>query len=152
MTTFILYGSEQVNDPVRILAAVYSDVRQAVIIAAKYAKCGVSIVRIVAVSGNPIVISNGIKIRTQSGSPVKSVEKGTVIFADDFRSYGQTVIIDHGGDLYTIYGLLGSIMVQEGQKIESGRVIGNAGAETQPQVYFEVRTDGHPVNPLTWLK
>ncbi len=101
---------------------------------------------------NITVVNNGIKIRTQSGSPVKSVEKGTVIYSDDFRSYGQTVIIDHGGDFYTIYGLLGSMMVTEGQKIEAGRVIGNASAESQPQIYFEVRNDGHPENPLLWLK
>ncbi len=101
---------------------------------------------------NITVINNGIKIRTQSGTAVKAVEKGTVVYADDFRSYGQTVIVDHGGDFYTIYGLLGSILVKDGQKIEAGRIIGNASADPQPQIYFEVRSEGHPENPLQWLK
>ncbi len=101
---------------------------------------------------NITVINNGVKIRTQSGSAVKSVEKGTVVYADDFRSYGQTVIVDHGGDFYTIYGLLGSIMVKDGQKVESGRIVGNASADPEPQIYFEVRSEGHPENPLQWLK
>lgn len=101
---------------------------------------------------NISVISNGLKIRTASGSAVKSVEKGTVVYADDFRSYGQTVIVDHGGDFYTIYGLLGNILVSDGQKIEAGRVLGNAGSEPNPQIYFEVRSEGHPENPKLWLK
>lgn len=101
---------------------------------------------------NISVINNGIRIKTDTGAAVKAVERGTVIFADEFRSYGQTVIVDCGGDVYTIYGLLGNILVQEGQKVEAGKVIGNAASDPGPQIYFEVRNDGHPENPMLWLK
>ena len=101
---------------------------------------------------NITVINNGVRIRTESNSPVKSVEKGRVIFAADFRSYGQTVILDHGGDTYSIYGLLGNILVNEGEKVGSGKILGHAGSNKSPLIYFELRNQGWAEDPLLWLK
>lgn len=98
------------------------------------------------------VYNNGVRIRTQPNSPVRSVEKGSVIYAADFRSYGQTVIIDHGGDTFSIYGLLGSITVKEGEKIVEGKIIGASSPDPASQIYFELRVQGKTENPLLWLK
>lgn len=98
------------------------------------------------------VINNGIKIQTAPGSPVKSVEKGSVIYAADFRSYGQTVIVDHGGDTYSVYGLLGNIQVNEGEKVGAGKIIGRMSSDEGSQLYFEFRNQGRAENPLLWLK
>ena len=99
---------------------------------------------------NIMVTNNGIKIKTEPNSPVKSIDQGTVVFASDFRSYGQTVIIDHGGDIYSVYGLLGNILVKEGEKIPYGKIIGNTGNDAE--LYFEFRNQGKAENPLQWLK
>ncbi len=100
---------------------------------------------------NIMVIHNGIKIKAPLGEAVKAVEKGTVIYASDFRSYGQTVIIDHGGNTFSVYGLLGSIRVKEGEKVPSGREIGTAPEEEPSQIYFELKNQGRSENPLLWL-
>jgi septal ring factor EnvC (AmiA/AmiB activator) len=98
------------------------------------------------------VVNNGIRLRTASGAPVKAVAKGKVVYAADFRSYGQTVIVDHGGDTYSIYGLLGRIAVKEGGRVMPGDPVGNAADSESPQVYFEFRSDGHSQNPMLWLE
>ncbi len=100
---------------------------------------------------NIMVIHNGIKIKTQQGVPVKAVEKGTVIYASDFRSYGQTVILDHGGNTFSVYGLLGDISVKEGEKVTAGRGIGTTGEDEPSQIYFELKNQGRSEDPLLWL-
>jgi len=98
------------------------------------------------------VISNGIKIRSRADAEVRAVKAGEVIYSGEFRSYGLMIIVDHGGGLYTLYGQLGEIGVEEDQKIEAGSVIGKAGHDGQPVVYFEVRNGGKPEDPMLWLK
>jgi septal ring factor EnvC (AmiA/AmiB activator) len=100
---------------------------------------------------NIFIINDGIKLKTTSKSPVKSVEKGIVVYAADFRSYGPTVIVDHGGEFYTIYGLLGEILVKEGDKIQSGTALGSTPVR-EAQFYFEIRNQGKAEDPLSWLK
>ena len=100
---------------------------------------------------NITVIHNGIKIKVAPQSPVKAVEKGTVIYASDFRSYGPTVIVDHGGDTFSVYGLLGDISVQEGERVVPGKQIGTASEDGNAQIYFELKNQGRSENPLLWL-
>lgn len=99
-----------------------------------------------------VTISNGIRIQAQPGAPVTSVEKGTVLFAGTFRSYGQMVIVDHGGGFCSIYGQLGGIAVEEEQTVIEGGTVGSI-ARTGPAVlYFEIRSDGQAEDPLLWLE
>jgi septal ring factor EnvC (AmiA/AmiB activator) len=98
------------------------------------------------------VISNGIKIRSRSDAAVHAVEQGQVIYCGEFRSYGLMIIIDHGNGLYTLYGQLGEIDVEDDQKVAGGSIIGKAGHGSQPLVYFELRNGGKPEDPLLWLK
>lgn len=101
---------------------------------------------------NIMVVNSGIKIKTEPNAAVKSIESGTVIYAADFRSYGQTVIIDHGGETYSVYGLMGNILVKEDEKVSAGKTLGTTTAEEGSQLYFEFRDQGHAENPLLWLQ
>ena len=98
------------------------------------------------------VISNGIKIQGTSSSEAHAIDDGDVVFSGEFRSYGLMVIVDHGGGIYSIYGQLGKIAVQEDQKIKAGSLIGTLPAEEKSLLYFEIRSDGQPEDPLQWLK
>lgn len=98
------------------------------------------------------VISNGIKIKAADNSQVRSVDGGTVIFAGDFRSYGKVVIIDHEDSTFSVYGQLGQILVAEDQAVSRGSVIARLGAGDDSVLYFEIRQDNIPDDPVLWLK
>lgn len=94
------------------------------------------------------IISNGIKIKTDSD--VISVYNGEVLFADDFHSYGKTIIIDHG-DFVSIYANLQEILVSPGQKVSENEII--AKPNTLDHIlYFELRAGNTPVDPLLYLE
>ena len=97
---------------------------------------------------------NGIEIEAADGQPVYAVHDGRVTFADVFTGLGQLVIVDHGGLAFSLYGYLGSIGAAKGRVVRAGEVVGTAGRAPSgtPAVYFELRIDGRPVDPLQWLK
>ncbi|MCD6412789.1 MAG: peptidoglycan DD-metalloendopeptidase family protein [Elusimicrobia bacterium] len=95
------------------------------------------------------VINRGIKIKA-STSTVIAVKKGVVSFAGVFKGYGKTVIIDHGGGFYTVTANLDRIDVDEGEIVKSKTEIGKIAVGKT--VYFEVRKNGIPDNPLRWLE
>jgi septal ring factor EnvC (AmiA/AmiB activator) len=97
---------------------------------------------------------NGVEIETTAGQPVRAVHDGRVTFADVFTGLGQLVIVDHGGLAFSLYGYLGSVGVAKGHVVAAGEVIGTAGRAPSgtPAVYFEIRIDGRPVDPVQWLK
>ncbi len=97
---------------------------------------------------------NGIEIEAADGEPVRAVHDGRVTFADVFAGLGQLVIVDHGGLAFSLYGYLGSIGVARGRVVAAGEAIGSAGRGPSgaPAVYFELRIDGRPVDPVQWLK
>jgi len=99
------------------------------------------------------VISNGIKINaTKDFNEVKSVDSGIVVFTGQFRSYGKIIIIDHGNSVFSIYGFLDHIFVNEEQKISKDMVIANLGKGENNILYFEIRCNNIPDDPLLWLK
>jgi septal ring factor EnvC (AmiA/AmiB activator) len=97
---------------------------------------------------------NGIQIGTQEGSVVRAVHDGTVAYAAPFTGYGNLVIVDHGTQTYSMYGQLGSMTVARGGRIDRGQAVGTAGRVLAgtPGLYFEMRVDGEPVDPLEWLR
>jgi septal ring factor EnvC (AmiA/AmiB activator) len=99
-------------------------------------------------------VSNGIEVSLAEGHPVHAVHEGTVAFADLFSGYGTLVIIEHADKAYTLYGHLGSATVHKGDRVETGTTVGLAGRNPSgnPSLYFELRVDGKPVDPLQWLK
>lgn len=101
------------------------------------------------------VINNGIRIKSTLGQNIAAVDKGKVVFAGDFKSYGKMVVIDHSGGFYTVYGNLDKIAVKEDQDIQKDEIIGVVGISVYSQdasLYFEFRKDGVPQDPLVWLK
>lgn len=98
------------------------------------------------------VISNGIKIKTTNFNKVKSIGSGRVVFVGNFRSYGKVVIIDHKSSLFSIYGLLENIYVKEDQKVSKGDVLASLGSGKDNVLYFEIRKNNVPENPILWLK
>ena len=100
------------------------------------------------------IARNGIEIAAEAGSPVKAIDQGKVAYADIFSGFGQLVILDHGQKTYSLYGHLSAMAVQRGGAVERGQTVGSSGANPTgaPVVYFELRIDGKPVDPVQWLK
>ena len=98
---------------------------------------------------------NGIGIAASSGTDVKSVSAGEVVLADVMGTYGNTVIIEHGGGDYSVYGSLSRMNVSKGTRVSKGQVIGSIGAtdpSLPPHLHFEIRRGGPAVDPLEWLR
>jgi septal ring factor EnvC (AmiA/AmiB activator) len=97
---------------------------------------------------------NGVQIATDEDAQIRAVHDGTVAFAGPFAGYGNLLIVDHGAQTYSLYGQLGSFQASTGTKLERGHIIGTAGRVLAgiPGIYFEMRVDGKPVDPLEWLK
>jgi septal ring factor EnvC (AmiA/AmiB activator) len=97
---------------------------------------------------------NGIEIAALEGAPVLAVHDGVVVFADAFAGLGNLVIVDHGAQAFSLYGNLLEIQVKKGAIVAPGRVLGSVGTSlTGPAgLYFELRVDGQPVDPLQWFK
>ena len=101
------------------------------------------------------IVRKGIDIEAPAGEAIKAVERGRVIYASAFSGYGNMVIVDHGGRYYSIYGHLGEMMKKNGDELRRGEVLGRVGAGDSPagaKLYFEMRKDGHSVDPLAWLQ
>ncbi|MEW6321676.1 MAG: peptidoglycan DD-metalloendopeptidase family protein [Acidobacteriota bacterium] len=100
------------------------------------------------------IVRNGIEIDAAEGSPVAAVHEGTVAYAAPFTGFGTLVILDHGGGAFTLYGHLQRADVAPGARVPRGGTVGRAGLTPAggPAVYFELRIDGRPVNPLQWLR
>jgi septal ring factor EnvC (AmiA/AmiB activator) len=98
---------------------------------------------------------NGIGIAASTGTDVKSVSSGEVVLADVMGTYGNTVIIQHGGGDYSVYGSLNNMSVSKGARVTKGQVIGTIGAtdpSLPPHLHFEIRHGGPAVDPLDWLR
>jgi septal ring factor EnvC (AmiA/AmiB activator) len=99
-------------------------------------------------------VQNGIEIEAGVETPVQAVHEGTVVFAEHFRGYGLMVVIDHGGKHHSLYAHLADVGVRQGQKVRAGDVLGAVGASglEGPGLYFEMRFQGKPQDPLDWLR
>jgi murein hydrolase activator len=98
-------------------------------------------------------IQNGIEIDSSEDAPVTAVYQGTVAFAEHFKGYGLMVVLDHGGKHHTLYAHLARAAVEVGQKVSAGDVLGTAGESGEGSgLYFEVRFQGRPEDPLEWLR
>lgn len=94
----------------------------------------------------------GVTIETRPGAQVISPYDGQVAFAGPFRGYGLLLIIDHGEGYHTLLAGMSRIDSLVGQRLMSGEPVGvMANTEGKPALYFELRRNGQPVNPLPWL-
>ena len=95
----------------------------------------------------------GFDLASIARSPVESANDGTVVLADYFGIYGNTVLVDHGLGLLSLYGHLSSIDVQAGQSVQRGEVLGRTGQTglaAGDHLHFSLILQGVQVNPLEW--
>jgi septal ring factor EnvC (AmiA/AmiB activator) len=105
---------------------------------------------------NTTIRWNGIGIATPPGTPVRAIAAGTVRVAQPLGTYGPSVVLDHGGGFYSVYGFLSDIAVRQGQAIVKGQTVGRSGGENSdqgPHVHFEIRGQGgQALDPIAWLR
>ncbi len=97
----------------------------------------------------------GITFAANSGSDVKAVHAGRVVFADWFTSQGLLLIIDHGDKFMSLYAHNASILKNVGDWVDTDEpiaTVGESGGQDMPGLYFEIRQDGKPVNPALWCR
>jgi murein hydrolase activator len=96
----------------------------------------------------------GLFIRAPAGGEVRAVAGGRVVFADWLRGFGNLLIIDHGDAYLTIYGNNESLLREVGDVVRTGEAIattGNSGGSQNSGIYFELRHEGRPFDPLRWV-
>jgi murein hydrolase activator len=99
-------------------------------------------------------VSNGIEITVAEGTDAVAVHDGVVAFAGSFSGFGNLVILEHESHAFSLYGDLLAITVSKGARVERGQAVGSVGPAPSGSngLYFELRVDGQPVDPLQWLK
>ena len=102
-------------------------------------------------------LNNGIDIQAAAGTPVQAAGKGRVDFtSDDYGTFGEIVVLNHGDGYYTLYGHLSEILVSQGQEVQPGQPVGRVGDSGTSLkgtvLHFELRKGGAALNPEDWLK
>ncbi len=101
-----------------------------------------------------VTVSNGIYLDVPAGSRVTAVAPGKVAYSQFFKGYGNLVIVHHGGDVYSLYAGLSSMLVDAGRRVGMGEPVGVAGSGTDDggNLYLEIRVGQKPQDPLAWLE
>ena len=95
----------------------------------------------------------GLFISAPEGAEVKAVANGRVVFADWLRGFGNLVIVDHGGGYMSLYGNNQATLKQVGDSVDAGDTVasvGNSGGNEKNGVYYELRRQSKPFDPLSW--
>lgn len=93
----------------------------------------------------------GVDLACPSGTPIKAAADGLVIHSGWYGVYGNTVIIDHGGGVSTVYAHCSTLRVSRGRTVKQGQTIaavGSTGLSTGPHLHYELRKNGRPQNPI----
>lgn len=97
----------------------------------------------------------GVVVATEREAPVRAVAAGRVVFADWLPGLGLLTILDHGSGYLSLYGYNASLSRTVGTQVQAGEVIaaaGDTGGRSRPELYFEIRQAGKPVNPQPWFR
>lgn len=104
------------------------------------------------------IFHSGIDIAGPNGGAIKASNDGKVIYSGWYGGYGKVVILDHGivngKPITTLYGHMSAINVSNGQYVKKGQTVGREGStgySTGPHCHFEVRVNGKPTNPLSYI-
>ena len=98
---------------------------------------------------------DGMLIGTARATPVRAIYHGRVLYADWLAGLGLLVIIDHGDGYMSLYGHNDSLFKRAGDKVTAGDTIaaaGDSGGRKEPQLYFEIRRGGKPIDPRPWFR
>jgi murein DD-endopeptidase MepM/ murein hydrolase activator NlpD len=99
-------------------------------------------------------LHTGMDIAVPSGVSIHAADSGTVIYSGWMDGYGQVIVIDHGSGISTLYAHQSALIASKGANINKGQVIGKVGStgwSTGPHLHFEVRVNGTPVNPHSYV-
>lgn len=99
--------------------------------------------------------SDGLLIGAGAGSAVKAVADGQIVYAEWMTGYGLLLIVDHGNGYMSLYAHNDALLKDVGTPVKRGEsvgTVGSSGGQGRPALYFELRRNGQPVNPSTWLR
>lgn len=97
---------------------------------------------------------NGIEIKAPMGAEIQAILPGKVLYADWFKGFGNVMIIDHGDHMFSVSGYASELLKKEGDIVSQGETIalvGSSGSLKGPCVYFEIRHQGKPQDPMHWI-
>ena len=98
---------------------------------------------------------DGVLVATERGNPVRAVSPGRVVYADWLPGLGLLTIVDHGEGYLSLYGHNDRLYKAVGERVAAGEPVaaaGDSGGRARPEVYFEIRKQGRPVDPRPWFK
>jgi len=101
------------------------------------------------------IVYNGINVKAKKGSFVKAVFDGKILYAGELEGYGNLVIVGHGNKYHSLYGHLDDINVSVDKIVKTGEIIGlsgDSGSLEGEVLYFELRKNGKPIQPLPWFR
>jgi murein hydrolase activator len=100
-------------------------------------------------------VRSGIDIEAPEGAPIRAVATGTVAYRGWLKGYGNLLVLDHGDGYYTLYAHASQILVDEGDQVKSGELVGRVGETGSvegPRLHFEVRYQSRAEDPQLWLR
>jgi septal ring factor EnvC (AmiA/AmiB activator) len=101
------------------------------------------------------VLRTGVDIEAPEGAPIRAVAAGSVAYRGWLRGYGNLLVLDHGDGYHTLYAHAAEVLVDEGDQVKGGELIGRVGETGSvdgPRLYFEVRYRGRAEDPQSWLR
>lgn len=104
---------------------------------------------------NSFTFSKGLSISAPSGTEIKTIYEGTVIFADYFKGFGNMIIVDHGGGYFSLYAHASRLAKKVGAEVsrhETIAMVGDVDSSKGSVLYFEIRHQGKPVDPAGWVR
>jgi hypothetical protein len=106
-------------------------------------------------NGMPRAPHSGVDLKAERGTPVASINSGTVALTGEYFFNGLFVVIDHGGSIQSMYFHLDKILLQQGDRVTKGQIVGLVGATgraTGPHLHFGIRVNGARIDPLQFMK
>jgi murein DD-endopeptidase MepM/ murein hydrolase activator NlpD len=107
------------------------------------------------INGMPRSPHSGVDLKAETGTPVVSINSGSVVLTGEHFFNGLFVVVDHGGAVQSMYFHLDKILVQQGDKVAKGMVVGLVGATgraTGPHLHFGIRINGARIDPQQFMK
>jgi septal ring factor EnvC (AmiA/AmiB activator) len=104
---------------------------------------------------NSFTFSKGLSVSASSGTDIKVIYDGTVIFADYFKGFGNMMVVDHGGGYFSLYAHASRLTKKVGAEVARHETIGSVGDVDSTKgsiLYFEIRHQGRPVDPAGWVR